>query len=137
VQVEAAGGVVTRSTVDGDVEILVVHRPRHADWSLPKGKLEVGESFEHAAVREVEEETGVRCTLGVELRSNRYIDRYGREKTVRYWLMTPVAARPRIPDDEVDEVRWVTGRDALDLLSYDADQQLVADVMREHRGDSL
>jgi 8-oxo-dGTP pyrophosphatase MutT (NUDIX family) len=84
-EVEAAGGVVTRPTIDGDVEVLVVHRPKHGDWSLPKGKLEHGESFEHAAVREVEEETGVRCTLGPELGSRRYFDRYGRDKVVRYW----------------------------------------------------
>jgi 8-oxo-dGTP pyrophosphatase MutT (NUDIX family) len=133
--VKAAGGVVTRPSDDGDVEVLVVHRPRHGDWSLPKGKLERGESFEHAAVREVEEETGVRCALGTELRSHSYIDRNGRDKVVRYYEMTPVEIQPREPDDEVDEVRWVAGRDAARLLSYHADQQLVADVMRNHRGE--
>ena len=57
-----------------------MHRPRYDDWSLPKGKLEPGESHEDAAVREVEEETGCRCELGDELPSVRYIDRKGRDK---------------------------------------------------------
>jgi 8-oxo-dGTP diphosphatase len=127
--------VVTRPSPDGGIDVLVVHRPKYDDWSLPKGKLEPGESFEHAAVREVEEETGVRAELGPELASHRYVDRHGRDKLVRYWLMTAVASTPREPDDEVDEVRWVAACDAMQLLSYDADQQLVADVVRAHRGE--
>jgi 8-oxo-dGTP diphosphatase len=137
VTVEAAGGVVTRRTSDDDVEVLVVHRPRYDDWTLPKGKLERGESYEDAAVREVEEETGVRCELGPELPSHRYVDRHGRDKVVRYWEMTPVAARAREADDEVDEVRWVRAGDARTLLTYDADRRLLAGVVRERRGDPL
>ena len=133
--VEAAGGVVTRSNANGELEFLVVHRPRYGDWSLPKGKLERGESFEDAAVREVEEETGVRCTLGHEIGSQRYVDRHGRNKLVRYWHMTPVASRPRPADAEVDGVRWVSTGDAAALLSYDADRQLIAEVIRQHDGD--
>jgi 8-oxo-dGTP diphosphatase len=133
--VEAAGGVVTRPSSDGELDVLVVHRPKYDDWSLPKGKLVHGESFEDAALREVEEETGVRCALGRELESHSYLDRNGRDKVVRYWEMTPVDVRPREPDDEVDEVRWVPARDVANLLSYHADHQLVSDVVRAHRGE--
>jgi 8-oxo-dGTP diphosphatase len=135
VEIHAAGGVVTRPAANGDFEILVVHRPKYDDWSFPKGKLDPGETFEHGAIREVEEETGVRCELGAELRSHRYVDRNGRDKLVRYWMMTVVEAQPREPDDEVDEVRWVAARDAPALLSYHADHELVAAVVRTHRGD--
>ena len=135
--VQAAGGVVTRPAQDGDREVLVVHRPRYDDWTLPKGKLERGESPEDGALREVEEETGVRCALGGELPSHQYVDRNGRDKVVRYWEMTPVEARAREPDDEVDEVRWVRAGDASTLLTYDADRRLLAGVMRERRGDPL
>jgi 8-oxo-dGTP diphosphatase len=135
VEVHAAGGVVTRPATGGGIEVLIVHRPKYDDWSLPKGKLERGESFEDAAVREVEEETGVRCELGRELRSHRYLDRFGRDKLVRYWMMTAVSSQPRAPDAEVDEVRWVAARDATRLLSYHADHQLIADVVSAHRGD--
>ncbi len=132
--VQAAGGVVTRATTSGDLEVLVVHRPRYDDWSLPKGKLEPGESHEHAALREVEEETGVRCALGDELAALRYIDRKGRDKVVRYWRMTPVGNSPWRANDEVDAVRWVPAGDAQTLLTYDADRELVAGVVREGRG---
>jgi 8-oxo-dGTP diphosphatase len=125
--VEAAGGVVVRAQSNGP-EVLVVHRPKYDDWSLPKGKLEPDESHEHAATREVEEETGWHCELGIELPDVRYRDRRGRPKHVRYWQMTPVEHRGFTPNDEVDEVRWVSTEAARALLSYDADRQLLADV---------
>ena len=68
--IEAAGGVVWRaSAVTRSVEVLVIHRPRRRDWSLPKGKLEPRESHLAAAVREVAEETGMCCEPGLELPS--------------------------------------------------------------------
>ncbi len=104
--VEAAGGVVVRG--DGEpLELVVVHRPRYDDWSLPKGKLESGERWEDAALREVEEETGLRCELGDELESARYRDRKGRDKLVRWWLMRPFEGGFE-PNDEVDELRWLS-----------------------------
>jgi 8-oxo-dGTP diphosphatase len=128
--VEAAGGLVTRRTAAGETEVLVVHRPRYDDWSLPKGKLEHGESFEDAAVREVEEETGIACERGDELPPHRYIDRKGREKVVRWWRMTPTSTSPFVANDEVDELRWVRAGEASTLLTYDADRKLVAEELQ-------
>lgn len=123
VQVRAAGGVVVRGE-GSDLELLLVHRPRYEDWSLPKGKLEPGESFEQAALREVEEETGLRCELGRELPAATYCDHKGREKQVRWWLMRPLDGG-FTPGDEVDEVRWLTRADAIGLLDYAHDRELV------------
>jgi 8-oxo-dGTP diphosphatase len=118
-RVHAAGGVVLR-----DGRVAVVHRPRYDDWSLPKGKLDPGESYEEAALREVEEETGLRCTLVRELPAVSY-DVRGRLKVVRYWAMEVVDETPFVPNEEVDEVRWVEPQDALGLLSYDRDREPV------------
>ena len=117
--VQAAGGVVLR-----DGRVAVVHRPRYDDWSLPKGKLDPGESFEDAALREVEEETGLRCRLVRELPAVAYEVR-GRPKLVRYWAMEVVGETPFVPGDEVDEVRWLEPPEALALLSYDRDREPV------------
>jgi 8-oxo-dGTP diphosphatase len=120
----AAGGVVRRSGDRGD-EIAVVHRPRYDDWSLPKGKLEPGESAKAAALREVEEETGLRCRLGPELSPTRYRDRHGRPKQVRYWIMEAIDDAGFVANDEVDELRWCSPRDAAALLTYPHDRRLV------------
>jgi 8-oxo-dGTP diphosphatase len=117
--VQAAGGVLLR---DGCV--LVVHRPRYDDWTLPKGKLEPGESLEQGALREVEEETGLRCVLGEELGRTRYRDRVGRDKEACYFLMT-ADGEPE-PRNEVDEVRWVPLGEAAALLSYGRDAELLS-----------
>jgi 8-oxo-dGTP diphosphatase len=122
--VRAAGGVITRDAGAG-TEVLVVHRPRYDDWSFPKGKLDPGETDEAAALREVEEETGWRCTLGEELPTRRYQDRRGRPKQVRYWRMQPVERRPFAPNDEVDLVRWIPVGEAATLLSYEGDRRLL------------
>ena len=124
-EVKAAGGVVWRA---GDPpEIVIVHRQRYDDWSLPKGKLDPGEGWEEAALREVEEEVGLRCRLGRELPQTSYRDNTGRAKVVRYWLMEAADAGSSFtPNDEVDEMRWVPVSEAADLLSYARD----ADVVR-------
>jgi 8-oxo-dGTP diphosphatase len=123
--VQAAGGVVWRRSPTGDLEVVVVHRPRYDDWSLPKGKLDAGETHAGAALREVAEETGLRCTLGPELPSTSYRDRKARPKTVRYWAMTPVGGRFSA-SDEVDELRWLPVAQAGALLTYDRDLPLLA-----------
>jgi 8-oxo-dGTP pyrophosphatase MutT (NUDIX family) len=122
--VRAAGGLVLRQGEDGESEILVVHRPAYDDWSFPKGKLEPGETEEDAAVREVEEETGLRCRLEHELATTRYRDGRGRRKTVRYWLMTPVGGA-LTPANEVDDVRFLAVPHAAQLLTYDRDRELL------------
>lgn len=123
--VRAAGGVVWRDTADGPV-VLLVHRPRYDDWSMPKGKLDDGETFEAAAVREVREETGVIADLGPDLGEVRYTDHRGRSKVVRWWAMQAVgeAGAPE-DDEEVDELRWVGVDRAADLLSYDLDVEVL------------
>ena len=122
--VEAAGGVVVRAGDDG-VEVCVVHRPRYGDWTLPKGKLDPGETFEDAALREVREETGLRCSLARELGSTRYTDGKGRPKVVRYWLME-VDGGEFEPNDEVDELRWMRPQEAMKALTYDRDRGVIA-----------
>jgi 8-oxo-dGTP diphosphatase len=119
-EVLAAGGLVLR-----DGEIAIVHRPKYDDWSLPKGKLDEGEDFERAALREVWEETGLRCTLGRELGDATYKDNKDRDKLVRYYEMRPEGGE-FTPNDEVDELRWVAVADARDVLSYEFDRELLA-----------
>jgi 8-oxo-dGTP diphosphatase len=121
-EVLAAGGVVVRD----DGRIAVIHRPRYDDWSLPKGKLDEGESFEDGALREVFEETGVRGRIVGELEPTSYVDRKGRDKLVRWYRMELDGdAGDFAPNDEVDELRWLTPDEARGLLSYDHDLELV------------
>jgi 8-oxo-dGTP pyrophosphatase MutT (NUDIX family) len=127
-QVKAAGGVVVRKA-DGKLEVALIHRPRYGDWSLPKGKLEGEEGFKQAALREVEEETGFTCELGRELSSASYRDRKGRRKIVRYWEMSPRKGKFKV-NDEVDELRWVPLKKAADMLDYDHDRKLIAEVRK-------
>jgi 8-oxo-dGTP diphosphatase len=117
--VRAAGGLVIR-----DGRVLLVHRPKYDDWTFPKGKCEPGESDEACAVREVVEETGLRCELGVELPSTHYTDSRGRPKRVRWWRMESVAGS-FTPTDEVDEIRWLSPGEAAALLSYGRDRALL------------
>jgi 8-oxo-dGTP diphosphatase len=125
--VRAAGGLVCRPAADGGLEILVVHRPAYDDWSFPKGKLERGESEAQAAVREVEEETGLRCSLEREVATTTYRDGRGRTKTVRYWLMTPVGGELAAAN-EIDDARFVPIKRAAALLTYARDRDLLAAV---------
>jgi 8-oxo-dGTP pyrophosphatase MutT (NUDIX family) len=126
--VRAAGGAVVRDGDDGP-EVVIVHRPKYDDWTLPKGKAERGESDEDCALREVEEETGLRCELLEELESSSYTDASGRPKLARYWLMRPVAGRLR-PTREVDDARWVPLAEAEAELTYDRDVRILRSIGR-------
>jgi 8-oxo-dGTP pyrophosphatase MutT (NUDIX family) len=123
--VRAAGGLVWRLSDEGTVEVLIVHRPRYDDWSVPKGKCDASESDEACAVREVEEETGLRCTLGHHLPSASYVDGRGRPKVVRYWEMTVADDLGFTPGAEVDEVRWLPVDDVERQLSYGHDVEVL------------
>ncbi len=129
-EVHAAGAVLIR-----DGRIAVVHRPYRADWSIPKGKLDPGEGFAQAAVRELREETGFDVELGEELPEVRYRDHRDRPKLVRYWIAR-VTAGEFAANDEVDELRWLSPDDAAERLTYDADRALVrSDAVRAAAGD--
>ena len=106
-------------------EVLVVHRPHRQDWSLPKGRRRRRESALECALREVREETGLRCTAEEELPEVRYTDRQGRARRVRYWMMQAVSGEFR-PNDEVDETRWIPIRVAGELLTHDHELLLVS-----------
>jgi 8-oxo-dGTP diphosphatase len=127
--VRAAGGVLRRRSKRGDLQVAVVHRPRQGDWSLPKGKLDPGETWLEAALREVEEETGFKCRPVRRLGRTRYRDAKGRPKVVRYWLMDLADGengKGFTPNREVDELRWVSPAEATELLTYPHDRPLVA-----------
>ena len=130
--IEAAGGVVWRRHKDVD-EVLVVHRPKYDDWSFPKGKRELGEAMTECALREVEEETGLRCTLGRELAGTSYADRHGRPKIVRYWVMR-VESGSFEPNHEVDKTCWLTPKQAARRLSYAHDVDVLRSFIALHDG---
>ena len=126
--VRAAGGVVVRGT-GAEVTVLLVHRPAYDDWTFPKGKVDPGESDEDCAVREVEEETGLRCVLGRELQSTTYDDARGRPKVVRYWVMEAAGGELRF-EHEVDEARWLPVGEAAALLTYERDIAVLHEAVR-------
>ena len=125
----AAGALVWREK-RGKLQVLLVHRPKYADWSIPKGKLEAGESFVAAAIREVGEETGYRIRLDrplptVDYRTN------GRPKTVRYWVARVRAQAgpgPKNPK-EIDKVEWVEASRALGILTRKSDRELLTRLL--------
>ena len=120
----AAGGAVWRRNGAGRIDVVLVHRPRYDDWSLPKGKLDPGETDEEAARREVEEETCVVAELGPELPTITYLDRSGKQKRVRYWAMTVVSGVPG-GANEVDRAEWVPIAEATRRLTYEHDRSVL------------
>jgi 8-oxo-dGTP diphosphatase len=125
--VRAAGGIVLRDIAGGRREVAVVHRPGRDDWSLPKGKLATDETFEDCALREVQEETGLRCRMRRFVGFTEYRDRRDRPKVVLYWLMD-VLDGEFAPSDEVDEMRWLELTIARRALTYERDRELIASL---------
>jgi len=124
--IQAAGGLLVRR-IDGELQIAIVHRPTQADWSFPKGKLEAGETYEEAAQREVQEETGMTPRLLRFVGHTEYTDRKGRPKVVAYWVMAAASGKFRV-NEEVDELRWLELPAAAGLLSYPRDRELLGVV---------
>jgi 8-oxo-(d)GTP phosphatase len=121
----AAGGLVIRQDGDGTVKVLMVHRPRYDDWSLPKGKTDHGETPAETALREVEEETGIRCRIIAPVAEAHYRVPTGEDKVVRYFAMRPLQEPPFVPNPEVSEIRWLAPADAAQLATYAHDRTLL------------
>jgi 8-oxo-(d)GTP phosphatase len=124
-----AAGAVCWRIIDGKLNILVIHRTRYADVTLPKGKVDAGETLPQAAVREVKEETGLSVRLGVPLGITNYVISSGREKFVHYWAAEvsdgAVAASTFLPNGEVAALEWVTMKKARRYLSYEHDVEII------------
>jgi len=118
------GGLVTRHS-DGELEVLMVHRPKHDDWSLPAGKLDPGETLAECALREVHEESGYVCELGRELDMVEYADRRGRTRQVHYWEMDAISGSFN-PTLEVDAIAWVPLVESLNYFTNERDLKIVS-----------
>ena len=124
--VRVAGGVISRRDPSGETEVLLVYRAgSQRDWAFPKGKAEPGETDRACALREVWEETSLRCEVGAELPPVTYVDRRGRTKIVRYWAMTVVRGEAQ-PKNEIAAVRWLPLDTAMSRLTYQRDRELLA-----------
>jgi 8-oxo-dGTP pyrophosphatase MutT (NUDIX family)/phosphohistidine phosphatase SixA len=123
--------VVTREDALRGTEVVIVHRKRYDDWTLPKGKLDVGESSPACAVREVQEETGVNIRLSAPLDSISYEAGSAGLKRVDYWGGVVLDSVPRAPDEEVDVVSWLPVRAALGRLTYSHDHFLVEQYLEQ------
>ena len=121
--IRAAGGIVIRFVATGRVEVACVYREARGDWTFPKGKLDRGETFEAAALREVWEETGMTCRVERFIGTTNYTHRKGKPKIVAYYLMT-VHEGEFAPNAEVDELVWLPLEQVRGHLTWDRDQEL-------------
>lgn len=125
--IRAAGGVVVRGDTQSTLEIALVHRPRYDDWTIPKGKEDPGEETVSCALREVAEETGLRCRVIGHAGTARYRVAAG-DKVVEYYLMRPFRSDGFRPNEEVDEMRWVPLHEVGQILTYDFDRRLLTEL---------
>jgi 8-oxo-dGTP pyrophosphatase MutT (NUDIX family) len=121
--IRAAGGIVTRFVAAGRVEVACIYRESRGDWTFPKGKLDPGETFEQAALREVWEETGMTCQVERFVGTTNYTHRKGKPKIVAYYLMS-VDEGEFAPTAEVDELVWMALEQVRSHLTWDRDQEL-------------
>jgi 8-oxo-dGTP pyrophosphatase MutT (NUDIX family) len=121
--IKSAGGILKKE-INGLLHILVVHRMRYNDWSFPKGKCLEGESFEHAAVREVKEETGIDAEIEKHLKDVFYSAK-GEKKITVYFLMKIINENTYLQNDETDEIKWASREEASGLLSYNELKSLI------------
>jgi ADP-ribose pyrophosphatase YjhB (NUDIX family) len=124
-----AGGIVWRETAAG-LRIAVVHRARRDDWSLPKGRLDAGEAWHDAARREIAEETGCDVRLERFAGAKLQVDRPD-PKLVLYWHARVLRAGAIPVDREVDEVAWLSRREALSRLDHESDRRLLLRALAE------
>ncbi|MFE7195394.1 NUDIX hydrolase [Microbacterium oxydans] len=126
--VYAAGAVVWR-LVDGKLRILLIHRTKYRDVTLPKGKVDPGEMLAETAVREVHEETGIRVSLGVSVGVSRYLLASQKQKVVHYWAAEATDAAIRestfVPNREIAALEWVSVKKARARLSYPVDLEIL------------
>ncbi|WP_127819131.1 NUDIX hydrolase [Microbacterium sp. CPCC 204701] len=131
--VYAAGGVVWR-VVDDKLRVLLIHRTKYRDVTLPKGKVDPGEMLAETAAREIHEETGIRVSLGVPVGVSRYHLPSKRTKIVHYWAAEATDAAIRasefVPNREIAALEWVTPKKAMARLSYPVDVEIVENFVR-------
>ena len=133
----SAGGVVHRS-IEGRLEIALVHRIRPVLWALPKGTPDAGETLEETALRETREETGLEVELEAPIGDIRYFFVHGStrfHKTVHFYLMHAVGGSLEQHDHEFDEVRWLQVEEALELMSYATERGIVEKALRMLHGE--
>lgn len=136
--IRAAGALLWRENSDLALEVALIHRPRYDDWSLPKGKLEIGETALQCAYREVLEETGIRATFTRQLDTIDY-EESGEVKRVKYWAAHCALNNIEFaPNEEVDQMRWLPATQALEQATHDSDKSIIETFMnQEQHTDTL
>lgn len=136
--IRAAGALLWRETLERSIEIALIHRPRYDDWTLPKGKIEEGETALQCAFRELVEETGIKASFTRQLGSIDYVEN-GEAKRVIFWAAhCALNASSFIANEEVDQLRWLTFEEAIELSTYQSDREMIANFQsQEQRTDTL
>jgi 8-oxo-dGTP diphosphatase len=125
--IEAAGGILWRET-DRGLEMALIHRARYDDWTLPKGKLDEGERWQEAALREIKEETGCDAELVSYAGAAGYKVK-GVAKVVLFWNMKAVGECVFEPSEEVDDLLWLSPDEALEKMSYEFEKELLGSCL--------